>query len=138
MKALSFTPLRAWAVFRDELRLDVECRDWRTQYRGRILVHAAASLPANQYGDAAYFLYEKLGIEDIPALEDLPRGVIVGAVTILDCVTTHRSKWFEKGRFGMVLAKPRRAPSLVRCRGQQWIFVVPKDVAMAVKEAVAA
>lgn len=136
VKALTFSPLRAWAVFHATPRLDVECRDLRISHRGRLLVHAARSITPKQYGDAALVMYEKLGIV-APELEDLPRGVIVGAVTVTDCVSASKSKWFEKGRFGLVLAYPKLAPKLVRCGGKQGIFDVPRDVANELKEAAA-
>lgn len=90
---------------------DVENRQWRTHYRGLVLIHAAKGVDADDRADVT---------------PDMPRGGIVGMVTIVDCVTEMDSKWFS-GRYGFVL---RNARPLVfmPCKGALGIFHAPIDL----------
>jgi hypothetical protein len=53
-------------------------------------------------------------------------GGIVGIVTLVDCVTSHGSRWFE-GRPGLVLADRRPLP-FVPILGQLGLYTPPPDV----------
>jgi hypothetical protein len=87
---------------------DVENRDWPTKGRGWFLIHAGVSkseLDARADADMA-----------------LPRGGIVGAARIIDCVTEMDSDWFF-GRYGFVLADAFPIP-LVPCKGALSFFAL--------------
>jgi hypothetical protein len=76
---------------------DVENRGWRTPYR-RIWIHAAARRRA------APVLPPGIEIPDAP---DLPRGVLLGTVTITDIVTDSPSVWAVPGQYHWLLTDPR-------------------------------
>lgn len=78
---------------------DIENRTWKTNFRGRIYIHASG-------------LYAKGGFSLINSdqrvlanmyeswkplyLDDLPTSAIIGEVDIIDCVINHPSIWAEK------------------------------------------
>lgn len=96
---------------------DIENRTRPTRQRARILVHAGQQwdIPPEQWAETWP------GI-DLPATEDMPRGGIVGAVDIVDCVTASDSDWFC-GPYGYVLANPEPLPFRA-ARGQLGFFRV--------------
>jgi hypothetical protein len=53
--------------------------------------------------------------KELPAYEDLPRGVIIGVVELVDCVTKSKSPWFM-GDYGFVL-KNQRPIKPIPCAG---------------------
>lgn len=76
---------------------DIENRTWKTNFRGRVLIHAGAK----QLNSKDLFSIEK--VNEIPPdlLDDiengnLPTSVIIGSVEIVDCVINHPSIWAEK------------------------------------------
>ena len=87
---------------------DIENRSWKTNYRGRVLIHAAAA-PVKE-GLAALNnkqLFELMNRENWETeFENLPNGAIVGSVEIVDCVQNHPSKWAQEGFWHWVLANP--------------------------------
>jgi hypothetical protein len=103
MLALSIQQPWPWAMF--NLDKDIENRGWYTNVRGRVLIHAGKRLDRDGF----------YNIEDICGRtppHDLPTGGIVGAVSIVDCVNQHDSKWFF-GTWGFVLRDPRPLPFLL-------------------------
>jgi len=98
---------------------DIENRDWPTEFRGRIYVHA----PKKQDNEAMMWLMEK-GFAPMTCLllDILPRGVIIGEVDIIGCVSDHKSAWFT-GPYGFVLANPVRYDHPIPCKGRQRFFV---------------
>ena len=61
---------------------DVENRSWRTTtYRGPLVIHAGQ-------------LVDREGVEMYGyLLEEMPTGVILGRVTLVDCVRGYPSEW---------------------------------------------
>lgn len=103
MKAL--TVKQPWAELIVSGAKDIENRTWRTNFRGRVLIHAA-KIPVSS---------EELSAYPLPALRrELKDGVtfsigsIIGSVEIVDCVMNHPSEWAEKGVWNWVLAKPHK------------------------------
>lgn len=117
MKALSVRQPWAWAII--YAGKNIENRPRRTNFRGRIAVHASKTphevrrLPR--------------GARKPPPEEDWIYGAILGFVDIVDCVDTHRSKWFE-GPYGYVLANPTPLEHPVPCKGQLGLWEVPTSV----------
>ena len=113
--ALSVHQPFTWAVF--HAGMDVENRDWPTQQRGRILIHASAIVRHEDYSifqracrDPEHWLCQAIACGGgLPKKEDLPRGGIVGEAEIADCVTEHPSPWFT-GPYGFVLRNARALP----------------------------
>jgi hypothetical protein len=81
---------------------DVENRSWRTKYRGRLGIHAGNRVDQDALDACGH-----------PLDGDLPRGVLIGSVELVDCMKTSRSKWAVPGEWHWVLADARK---LVRPR----------------------
>lgn len=107
MKALTIK--QPWASLIAVGMKDIENRTWKTNYRGRILIHSARttypggwnSLTQAQLNEAI-----KTGLVGRHIEASLPHGAIIGSVEIVDCVQNHPSLWAEKGVWNWVLANP--------------------------------
>jgi hypothetical protein len=101
-KALTIRQPWAWLIISGHK--DIENRTWKTNYRGPLLIHAASSFASMSFEE----IEDKFRVK-LPPRDAMRRGGIVGICNLVDCVTKHRSKWFE-GPYGFVLenAKSRR------------------------------
>lgn len=115
LPALSVRQPWAWLIVNGFK--DIENRSRRTHHRGPLLIHAGLS-PSDYNPATAEWIRQKCGI-NIPT--ELDFGAVVGLVDVVDCVSSHPSRWFQKGGFGYVLANARRLPPLA-CRGQLGVF----------------
>ena len=70
----------------------------------------------------------------LPAYEDLPRGVIIGVVEIVDCVTESKSPWFL-GDYGFVL-KNQRPVKPIPCSGALSFWTLPPEIERKIKRAI--
>lgn len=135
MKALSIRSPWWWFILHGAGK-DIENRDWSTNYRGRILVHASSwwqeSAIDSDLEDAIY-IAELSGhpLSRLPRIDPeemkASRGHIVGSVEITGCTSKSSSPWFF-GRYGFELANPIVFPRPVQCRGSLGIFTVPDEV----------
>jgi hypothetical protein len=128
VKALSIRQPWAWAILHSTKR--VENRDWPTQFRGRVLLHASKGCTRDEYDEAAWAIGG--GINGVPPLADLPRGAIVGAATITDCVSESSSPWFC-GPYAFVLADVVALPEPIPCKGALGFWDVSEDVAARIR-----
>lgn len=94
MKALTVRQPWAWLIVIGYK--DVENRTWRTAYRGRFLIHAAQKV--DEQAMAKYARLFPLNRH----VQLLPRGALIGAVNLVDCVEWCNSPWFT-GPVGWVL-----------------------------------
>ena len=91
MKALSIK--QPWASLIAHGIKNIENRTWKTNFRGRIYIHASAK----QSGTPV----ELLNANQIKALQNrfcelhYPKSAIIGEVDIIDCVINHPSIWAE-------------------------------------------
>lgn len=116
MKALSVKQPWAWLLVNGHK--DIENRVWRTNLRGKVLIHAGQKFD------------DEFNPDYVPTVEGLPPwrapeyqlGGIVGMVEIVDCVESHESPWFF-GPFGFVIGKARPLP-FYPVRGQLQFFDV--------------
>lgn len=121
--ALSIRQPWAWLIVNGHK--DIENRTWKTPFRGAFLIHTGKMLDE----DAGYAVWmaEKLGIV-IPPLDELPRGAIIGAAEIVNCVTESKSQWFFGSSlrqiYGFVLCNPVAFPDPIPYKGQQGFFKV--------------
>lgn len=126
LPAISIRQPWAWLIL--NAGKDIENRDWNTNFRGRVLIHASKSCTKAEYEDAIEFMevrrLEYLGVA-LPNIDQLPRGGIVGSVEIIDCVTASNSPWFI-GHHGFVLRNPKRLPFLP-FKGMLGFFNVPDE-----------
>ena len=99
MKAISINNPWGWAIV-NGLK-DIENRDWKTKYRGPVLVHVGLKIDKS-----AYEFIRRTADRDLKP-DALMTGGIIGQVEIVDCVSESDSPWFM-GRYGFVLknAKP--------------------------------
>lgn len=146
MKALSVRQAWAWLIVRpdivgeearrqayqDGLIKDVENRSRRTKFRGEFLIHASQGMTRREYDDVRLFLVCCAIDIQLPPFDELERGGIVGAATLVDCVESSHSRWYM-GQKGYVLRDARPLP-FVPCKGQLSFFDVPADVADTLRQ----
>jgi len=146
MRALSYT--RPWAELVVGGFKDIENRPWTTDYRGRVLVHAAKSWDHEALDFAEIVeaqLGRNLGVRDVPrAAADHPTGIL-GTVELLDiCSVTidprrscRCSPWAVDGQHHWQLGNFRRFAAPIPCRGALGLWRVPADIAAAIEREVA-
>lgn len=122
MIALSIRQPWAWLIL--NAGKDIENRDWRTDRRGRFLIHAGKGMTRDEYESGESMLWLDPGVQ-LPPFEALERGGIVGSVELVDCVTDSESEWFF-GKYGFVLREPKILP-FTPYRGQLGFFEVPPE-----------
>lgn len=125
MKALSIRQPWAWLILQGGK--DIENRTWKTNFRGRVLVHASRDMTRTDYETAGMYA-------SLPLFESLKTkcGGIVGSVEIVDCVTQSDSPWFF-GPYGFVLRNPEPLP-FVALKGRLGFFEVDESLYCGTKE----
>ena len=138
MKTL--TVKQPWASLIVEGIKDVENRTWKTNFRGRVLIHAGkAEFPENLSLILDYS--QMLDIEEHKKAQAiyisvLPIGAIIGSVEIVDCLhkTYHsirdtKSIWAEEGSWHWVLANPIKFPEPIPAKGKLSFWDYPNILA---------
>lgn len=124
MIALSIRQPWAWLILNGAK--DIENRDWKTNFRGRVLLHVGKVMTRSEYEDGLNHLLFYGGPHiDLPPMDQLVRGGVVGAVDIVDCVEHSESPWFF-GPFGFVLRNPTPMP-FMPWKGKLGFFNVPES-----------
>ena len=120
MKALSIKQPWAWLIVNGYK--DIENRQWYTNYRGRIYIHAP-----KQVDDTGWsFIKERIDSATFNFLYyDCPlvRGCLIGEAEITECVSGCDSPWFV-GKYGFVLANPKEFVNNIPWKGQLGLFEV--------------
>lgn len=111
---------------------DIENRDWSTNIRGRIAIHASKGLTKDDYEFYRFFVEElsfdgDVEVFTIPEMHEFVRGAILGTVELVDCVTKSASPWFQ-GRFGFVLRNPKPLKIPIPINGALGFWQVPKAI----------
>jgi len=105
----------AWAIL--HAGKDCENRTWRSSFRGPLLIHASKTISPGGY----------LAVKDlcpgVPAVEELPRGGIVGQARLVDVVQDYSSPWAEPGGYHWILVDVCCLP-FFPCLGRQGLFDV--------------
>ncbi len=130
MKALTLT--QPWAQLVVEGHKEYETRSWLTHYRGWLAIHAGKDFPRR---------CQSLLWDDGPIVEalnrppnELPRGAIVGVVTLLGCVKTDTACVSETerafgnwgtGRYAWVFEDPFWLASPIPAKGSLGLWGVP-------------
>lgn len=122
MRCLSIRQPWAWLVVNGHK--PVENRDWSTDFRGQVLVHAGKTFEAEAI-DGILDWFPRLATV-LPQQYEL--GGIVGVATITGCVRELDTPWFT-GPYGFTLADARPLP-FRPWRGQLGFFDVPLDDAL--------
>ncbi|MEG2976036.1 MAG: ASCH domain-containing protein [Comamonas sp.] len=127
--ALSIRQPWAWLIVNGHK--DIENRDWPTNFRGRLLIHAGLSLTRKYYDQVVQEL-DGMGLlpADLSTYDELHRGGFVGWTHVTDCVQEHHSKWKQEGNWGFVL-RDSSPIEFKPWKGKLNFFNVPKDVLSA-------
>jgi Zn ribbon nucleic-acid-binding protein len=119
MKAISIK--QPWASLIAHGIKDIENRTWKTNFRGKIYIHASAK----SAGNTAYLLndqqnnYFVFNTENYKTFEsNLPYSAIIGEVEIVDCVINHTSIWADQMR----TYKDDEVDIQILCRNQKYIW----------------
>lgn len=118
--ALSINQPWSWLIVRRYK--PIENRNWRTNYRGAIAIHAGKKLDTAAWNDVVSGFHPVTGaLQRFDFDEAAARsGGIVGLADIVDCVEESDSDWFV-GRYGFVLAN-QRAVDFIPCKGALGLF----------------
>lgn len=105
----TITVKQPWAYLLCAGIKDIENRTWKTNYRGRVLIHASAK-PIVNGGCISHFLtedqYRFIALTTPPEKQldtcflEHYNSAIIGSVEIIDCVVNHPSIWAEKSEIG--------------------------------------
>lgn len=131
MKAITVKPVWAWAII--HAGKNIENRSWLTHIRGPVAIHASKNLTRSEYEESKEYLPRRWR-KELPAYEDLPRGVIIGVVDLVDCVTESKSRWFG-GDYGFVL-KNARPIKPIPCTGALSFWNLPAEIERKLKKLV--
>ena len=85
---------------------DVENRTWRTNHRGRLVIHAGSAIDREVMDEHGRLL------------ADCPRGAILGAVELVDIVRDSASPWAIAGNWHWLLDDPRPLLMPIRATGR--------------------
>jgi len=109
---LAISIRQPWAYCILHLGKDIENRDWSTNFRGDVCVHAAKGMTRSEYEDCLATVHAVSEERPFPSgrvfpeFDVLARGGIVGVVNIANCIPSSASPWFV-GKHGFVLRNAR-------------------------------
>jgi hypothetical protein len=121
MKAISVQQPWAWAIL--HAGKDLENRQVRFKYRGPLLIHAPLHLRAQDRMPP--------GVRQ-PKMDELPCGVVLDIVDLVDVVNHARSKWWG-GKYALSLRNPRRLKKPIPCKGVRGLWTPSPSLIRAVK-----
>ena len=129
MKALSVRAPWWWAIL--HLGKDIENRDWATNFRGKIYLHAGKFWKpeeiAEDIDDISFIMNDNVPDTFPPDNLRDGCGCIVGTVEIVDCVSYSKSRWFF-GEYGFVLRNPIAFDRPIPFKGALGFFEVPDEL----------
>lgn len=143
MKTLSIRQPWPWLILRPDLQTaeerehalrfggmkPVENRTWPTLYRGPLLIHASKQCTRGDYEACKLFLLSDARTshvaQDLPPLEALQRGGIVGRVNLVGCTEVHASPYFC-GPYGLVMENATPLP-FTPAKGRLGLYDTPGD-----------
>lgn len=118
MKALSIRQPWAWLIVNGYK--DVENRNWKSSYRGTLLIHTGKTPDDIWREHFKEYINPQSFTKMMEAWETMPLGGIVGMVRMVDCVTECSSKWFV-GEYGFLFDRQNRL-EFKPMKGQLGIF----------------
>lgn len=135
MKALSVRAPWWWFILHGGK--DVENRNWGTNFRGTIYLHAGKWWNEAEIREDLLSIERTIGVLNIPVAHPdawlKPGcGCLVGKVDIVGCVDGNarplfRPPWFE-GRYGICLKNPMAFPKPIPFKGALGFFEVPDEI----------
>jgi hypothetical protein len=126
MKALSVRAPWWYAIL--HLGKDIENRDWHTNFRGVVMLHAGKHWKQSEIESDFEDIRIMAGQKDLTLPSDILGGCgcIVGSVEIVDCVNDSDSPWFM-GEYGFVLRHPIAYRTPIPFKGALGFFDVPDN-----------
>lgn len=133
MKALSVR--QPWAFWIASGQKAIENRDWATQHRGPLLIHASSGGPRYEYDQALESLdawFDEAAAQRlrsmVPPYAEIERGGIVAVATLVKVTASpthleHLLAWEAPGGYAWHLANIREVPFRT-CRGMPGIWDV--------------
>ena len=129
-RCLSIRQPHAWAIIMGAK--DIENRSWKSNYCGRLYIHAGMS-ERNEtvVEDVTARVAKHLRIPVSAAREayrvhrEVGLGAIIGSVHMVGCATSYDSEWFD-GDYGFILGDPQLFDVLIPCKGLQRIPVLTR------------
>ncbi len=125
MKALTID--RPWSAAIIHGIKTIENRSYPINYRGPLAIHVSKRLIP------LHFPPKKLRKHLLPLapIGDLPRGVIIGIVDLVDC-QLYRPEYhidiFATGPWCWILKNPRKFIEPIPCQGKQGLWNVPEEI----------
>ena len=128
-----------------------ETRSWRTDYRGPLVIHAAAT-GGRIHTDELLRLERRLGAMPTTLAEkDYPLGALLGVVELDECLPMsprliaaltpleRNLGWYQSGGFVWDLARAgrRRLTQPIVCSGRQGLWTLPPDLDAQLRKALA-
>jgi len=123
MKYTTLSIRQPWAELIVAGLKTIENRSWQVHYRGTIAVHASSTNTKREYQSALQLIRSRGMDIQLPPLEQLLVGGIVGLVDIVDCVESSTDPWWIPGNYAIVLSNARRG-IFQPVKGQQGFFTV--------------
>lgn len=137
MKCISLS--QPWAMLVVLGAKQHETRGWRTTHRGLLAIHATRSFPQRHRNQCQLEPFRTvLRLAGIRHSADLPCGVIVGTVDLVDCLPVNQVLAeleaasaerafgdFRPGRWAWKLANPSCLAEPIPCTGRLGLFDVP-------------
>lgn len=133
MKCLSVK--QPWANCIIHWDKEIENRTWKTNYRGRLYIHASSVIKkkSEMLVDMAFIgsnskrgrPYTNVEIYR-EWLKQLPLGCIIGHVDLVDIVIESDNEWFQ-GPYGWVLENPVKLKEPIPCKGRLGLWEYKND-----------
>jgi len=131
MKALSLR--QPWASLWACGRKSYETRDWSTEYRGPLLIHAAKTLHTDISEELLAIVEEEFGHRWVA---EIPTGALIARCRLIECLPTERihpdaeertQGNFTPGRYAWDITDLNQFRQPIRFRGQLGLFDVPDE-----------
>lgn len=145
MKTLSIT--QPWAGLIVTGIKDIENRTWKTDYRGKLLIHASATYSKKKRAETEDFIRRNILTEEENRTLTNDKGfiqyacckygMIIGEVELVDCVKDHSSNWAEKGVWNWVLANPIKYDKPIEIKGKLGLWEYKTETEKSEKELIA-
>jgi hypothetical protein len=129
MKAISIKQPWAWLIVNGYK--NIENRSWKTDYRGKLLIHASKQIDYTGYSRVI-----KNFFPDVPIpldSKDFNVGGIVGEVYLADIVRDSPSRWAEHGLYHWKVENAKQVP-FIQCNGKLSLWNVPENIKLKIKE----
>lgn len=110
----------AWAIL--NLDKDIENRSWKFPGSGGKTLPCTLYIHASKTVDKSGIDWIKANFQSVSVPTNLPTGVILGSVTVTECVQNSSSLWAIPGQYHWKLKNPKTLVKPVPFKGQLGIF----------------